>query len=229
MLAVWLCLASIPAFATTQEIFRGEAREKGVLVYTELHEVTKDDAGTPLEAKTTYASPEGKTLGVLHSNFRHSFHLPEHVFEDTRTGVRYGIRRTGSKIEMFNQDPGELEETKEIKPGDESERLQVGCQGFNYYLFGKIDQIKEKKLVPVLFLIPGELSTYKFELEYVRENPDKTVDFAVKIENWFLRLFAPKLEFRYDRKIHRIVWYKGLSNIKNAKGKLMDVIIEYKY
>lgn len=222
-------LLSVTASADTHELFRGEAREKGVLVYTELHDITKDKAGNPLEATTTYVNPEGKTLGVLQSNFRQSLNLPEHVFEDSRSKVKYGIRRIGTKIEMFNQDPGKPEETKELEKGSDTERLQVGCQGFNYYLFGKIDKIKEQRFLPVLFMIPGELSTYKFELEFVKDNPDQSADFTVKIESWFLRLFAPKLEFRYDRKINRIVWYKGLSNIKNDRGKLMDVIIDYKY
>jgi len=55
------------------------------------------------------------------------------------------------------------------------------------------------------------------------------VDFKVKIENWFLRAFAPELEFKYDRKTDRIVWYKGISNIKSETGKNMNVEIEYKY
>lgn len=59
--------------------------------------------------------------------------------------------------------------------------------------------------------------------------PDQTVDFKVKIENWFLRAFAPELEFKYDRKTDRIVWYKGISNIKSETGKNMNVEIEYKY
>jgi len=218
-----------PAFAETHETFIGEAREKGVLVYTEKHSVTKNANGQPVEAVTNYVSPDGKVLGVLRSNFKDSLNLPEHTFEDERTKAKYGIRRSGTKVEMFSQEGNEPEKTKVLENDDATERLQVGCQGFNYYLFGKVDQIKEKKYLPVLFMIPGELSSYKFELEFIKDNPDQTVDFTVKIESWFLRLFAPKLEFRYDRKINRIVWYKGLSNIKNDKGKLMDVVIDYKY
>jgi hypothetical protein len=217
------------ANSATHETFIGEARENGILVYTEKHDVTKDANGQPIEAVTSYLNPEGKELGVLRSNFKNSLNLPEHVFEDYRSKAKYGIRRSGSKVEMFSQDPNEPEKTKTLESGESTERLQVGCQGFTYYLHGKVDQIKEKKILPVLFMIPGELSTYKFELEFIKENPDQTVDFTVKVENWFLRLFAPKLEFRYNKKINRIVWYKGLSNIKSDKGKLMDVVIDYKY
>lgn len=224
-----LIVLSPMALADRHDLFKGEAKEKGRLVYRENHDVTFDDANNPLEATTTYTDPNGTVLGILKSNFRRSLNLPEHIYNDNRTGNKYGIRRDGEKVILFSQEPGKAEATKEMSGDDEKNRLQVGCQGFNYYLKGKIDQIKSMKSQPVLFMIPGELTSYKFILNYLRENSDQTVDFNVKIENWFLRAFAPTLEFRYDKKINRIVWYKGISNIKNNVGKTMDVTIDYKY
>lgn len=217
------------ASASRHDIFEGEAKENGKLVYVEKHDVVFDEKNNPLEATTTYVDADGTVAGVLRSDFRRSLNLPEHLYVDNRTGNRYGIRRAGDKVILFSQDAGKEEETKEMPEGDDRERLQVGCQGFNYYLKGKVDAIKQAKSKPVLFMIPGNLSSYRFVLKYLKENPDQTVEFEVKIENWFLRAFAPNLEFRYDQKINRIVWYKGVSNIKNKDGKTMNVVINYKY
>ncbi len=220
------------ALAEKHEVFKGEAKENGVLVYVEHHDVTFDDSGKVLTAVTKYVDPAGKTMGILNSDFRHSLNLPEHIFRDERTKAQYGIRREGDKVILFSQDDGKPELTKELKEKSDnsgSSVLQVGCQGFNYYLRGKIDDLRQAKSLPVLFMVPGDLSTYKFVLEYVRENPDQSVDFRVKIDSWLLRIFAPTLEFRYDQKINRIVWYKGISNVKNDKRKTMNVTIDYSY
>ena len=218
-----------PAFADQHELFKGEARENGKLVYIENHDVTFDDLGKVIEAKTVYVDPSGKVLGVLRSDFAKSLNMPDHIFVDERTKNKYGIRRSDEKLLMFSQEYGKEEVTSELESQKDKNRIQVGCQGFNYFLKGKIDEFKKIKAQPVLFVIPGDFSTYKFVLEFIRENADQTVDFKVKIENLFLRLFAPQLEFRYDKKINRIVWYKGISNIKSDQGKIMNVTIDYKY
>ncbi len=217
------------AIAEKHDIFQGIARENSKIVYIEKHDVTFDDKENVLEATTTYWDPAGKRLAILTSDFRKSLSLPEHVFIDERTKGKYGIRRDGEKIVLFNQDLSKPEITSVLENQPDRDRIQVGCQGFNYFLKGKIDHLKEIKTQPVLFMVPGDLSTYKFVLQFETENKDQTVNFKVKIENWFLRAFAPELEFRYDKKINRIVWYKGISNIKNDSGKVMNVTIDYEY
>lgn len=225
-----LILIAFPnAWADRHELFSGTAKENSKIVYSENHDVTFDDQGQVLEAKTVYVSPDGKTLGTLKSNFRNSLSLPEHVFIDERTKGSYGIRRSEGKIVLFNQDSEKAEQKIELTEKKDQDRIQIGCQGFNYFLKNQIEQLKSAKTQAVLFMVPGDLSTYKFVLELIRENSDQTLDFKVKIENWFLRAFAPQLEFKYDRKIDRIVWYKGISNIKSEAGKNMNVEIDYKY
>ena len=226
---IFFFLGFSPALAEKHDIFQGIAKQDGKIVYLEKHDVTFDDKDNVLEAKTVYTNPAGKTLAVLKSDFRKSLSLPDHVFVDERTKSTYGIRHDGDKVILFNQDPGKLEATSTLDNQSDRDRIQVGCQGFNYFLKGQINHLKEIKNQPVLFMIPGELSTYKFVLHFVSESSDQIVSFKVKIENWLLRAFAPELEFRYDRKINRIVWYKGISNIKNDQGKTMNVTIDYEY
>lgn len=229
ILSSYFLAKSLVAFAITHESFRAEARENGKVVYLEKHEVNFSDDGKALDAQTDYLSPEGKLLATLKSDFTPSLSLPNHQYEDLRTGSIYGIRRSGKKIVLFQQEKGQEEKTKELEDAQDSERLQVGCQGFNYYLKGKIESVKAQKIVPVLFMIPGELTTYKFRMKLMKDNGDGNLDFTVEIENFFMRLFAPELRFRYSQNLHRITHYEGISNIKNEKGKVMDVVIDYTY
>lgn len=218
------------SFAEKHEMYQGVAKENGITVYIEKHDLTFDDQKNILEATTTYSSPEGKILGILKSDFRTSINLPSHIFRDERTQGQYGIRRSADgKIILFNQDSGKPEVIKVLEEEKDQKRLQVGCQGLNYYLKGKINQLRDIRSLPVLLMIPGDLDSYQFKLDFIRENQDGSVDFKVKIENWFLRLFAPTLEFKFDQKLNRIVWYKGISNIKNDAGKNMNVEINYNY
>lgn len=216
-------------YAEKHEYFSGIAKENGQIVYLEKHDLTLDDNNNVLEAKTVYTKPDGKVLGNLFSDFRNSLSLPDHVFTDERTKSIYGVRRLDKKIILFRKDDGKKEEKIELPENQDGDRIEIGCQGFSYFLKNKIEELKIKKKQPVLFMIPGDLSTYKFVLELLSENPDKTLDFKVKVENWFLRAFAPELNFKYDLKLHRILWYKGLSNLKNDAGKNMTVEIDYNY
>jgi len=215
-------------FAARHETFTGIAQANGKVVYTEKHDVTIDEQGKVLEAITTYVDPKGQTLATLKSNFRTSLSLPDHTYVDEKTKGRYGIRRINNVIEMFNQDENKSEK-KLVLAKDDLYKVLIGCQGFSYFLKGEIETIKMNRKLPVLFMVPGDLSTYKFLLEFIKEHPDQIFEFKIKIENWFLRVFAPEFEFKYDKKIERIVWYKGISNIKNESGKNQIVEINYKF
>ncbi|MCK7574735.1 MAG: hypothetical protein MZV65_01690 [Chromatiales bacterium] len=44
-----------------------------------------------------------------------------------------------------------------------------------------------------------------------------------------LRLFAPKLEVRYDRDTRRLLSYRGASNLLSADQGVQNVTITYRY
>lgn len=214
------------AQAKTEERFVGVAREEGEIVYREKHTVIFDEAKKPLSAETLYEDPQGKPMARMKSDFSESLNMPSHFFEDYRRGSSYGIRRENGKIILFQTDKGEKEKTKIVE--GEQDKLQVGCQGFNYYLRDRLEEVKMIKKLPVALMVPGNLTSYDFFLNYESEK-DGVVDFDVEMDSWFLRIFAPKLKFRYDKKIQRIVWFEGPSNLIKPNGKLYKVKIDYSY
>ena len=63
----------------------------------------------------------------------------------------------------------------------------------------------------------------------LKEEKDGIAFINIRISNWFLRLFAPKLELRYDIAEKKLLYYKGISNILDDKRKLQNAEIFYKY
>lgn len=224
---ILILLLSFNINASNIESFYGDASIGGKKIYREDHEVIFDEKGKALEAETKYIDVDGNQIATLKSNFRSSITLPEHTYKDLRTGNMYGVRLEGKKVVLFQQEKDKEEKTKILDKDFAKDRLQVGCQGLNYYFRDHLEEVVAKKTVPVVLMIPGNLDTYDFKLHFVKQN-ENIYEFEVYIENWFLRIFAPKLEFKYDSKLRQIVWYKGLSNVADKNGKPQNVLIDYK-
>ncbi|MBN8248916.1 MAG: hypothetical protein J0L84_15925 [Verrucomicrobia bacterium] len=228
--AAWLAAASP---AETLE-YRSEARlitdrGPGAVAYLERHRVTLGEDGRPILAETRYESPDGRLLAELRSDFRESLTVPSHIATDHRTGNTHGLRREQGRLVLFDRMPDQPERTRVLTVRDAGDRLLVGCQGLNYYLSGNPDRIRTGSRLPLRFLIPGKLDYYDFSLVPRSESPEGIAAFDVTIQNWFLRLFAPKLELKYDTRQRRLTWYRGISNILNDRGENQVVEIHYTY
>lgn len=207
--------------------FSSEARFGGKITYLESHE-SEYRNGRIARARTDYLSPDGKPLAYIESFFAESLTAPRHVFEDYRSGVRHGVRYENGDTILFSRDPGQPEKTRNIGKGSAGSILMVGCQGLFYYLQENYPLVREKRRIPLQLLITGTLDIYDFELELKGEK-DGIAEITIHISNWFLRLFAPKLDVRYDIDARRMLYYKGLSNILDDKGKIQTVEITYTY
>jgi len=218
-----------PAYAQSTETFRAEARKDGELVYREKHVAKFDEKGAVETAVTEYFDPEGKLIATLHSNFEKSVTAPDHEFHDLRFETRHGMRSQAGKLILFDQDRGKKEESKTIAPTRGKNQLVVGCQGLGYYFRDNLDSVKQRKKVPVQLLVPGKLDSYNFELVYLKENDSGIVDLKLVINNWFLKVFAPQLDIKYDRVNKRFLSYKGLSNLldNNRKEQVVDITYQY--
>ena len=226
MLAIFIAILGFNCFANLTS-YEGVAKVKGKVVYTEKHQLKYDDKNKLFETETIYADPTGQTVGVLKNNYTLSLTVPDHTMDDLRSKNKHGTRLKNDKIELFNQDNGEDEETKKITAKSD-DRLIVASQGLHYYLVANYEEVKKKKKVPLLFLIPGRLDSYEFVLKY-KGIKNEVDEFEVEINNWFLKIFAPSLILHYEPKTKHLVYYKGLSNLKNEKGEMMSVEINYKY
>jgi hypothetical protein len=208
--------------------YKGIAKNGDRTAYIEQHTVEYSDAGKLIKATTEYVSPTGKPIAELKSDFTSSLTIPSHVTKDMRTEEIQGLRREGNKVVMYFKDKDKPEESRVLSSDDEDDRILVGCQGLNYYLLGNLSSFDPEKTLPLRFLIPGKLDYYDFDMKQVGQQGD-IVEFEIKVKNWFLKLFAPSLRVKYDRKQKHIVWYEGISNIKDDDGGNQKVTINYVY
>jgi len=215
-------------FAAKTETYFGEATQKGQLVYREYHTVETDDQGKVLRAKTEYKRPDGQLMAVLASDFTKSLTSPEHSFEDKRFNHKHGIRLNGDEVILYAQNDDKKEETKVLNKRQSGDRVMFGCQGLHYYLRENFDKVTQRKTTPIVFLIPGSLDSYNFELHAKGTSGDLT-NYEIEIDNFFLKLFEPSLDIQYDTKTKRLIRYKGLSNLRNDKRKNQSVEITYTY
>lgn len=219
-------LFSALAYGETQ-VYTGQASKEGKVVYTEKHTVEFQDAKV-ISSVTEYTDSSGKILGVLKNTYAVSINAPAHEMVDPIHKNSYGVRYEGETLVMFNKDANSKEGTEKLDKDDTKGKLVVGGQGLHYYLTTSMEDVIKKGKLDLKFLIPGRLDAYNFYLKVVKTELDK-VYFEVEIDNWFLKLFAPKLKLIYSRKIPRLIRYSGPSNITNAKKEMMNVEIDYKY
>lgn len=224
LLMGFLLLATM-AYAETQE-YEGEAFVEGKSVYREKH-IVEFSAGKVLKSSTIYSNTQGEVVAKLENDYGKSLPVPEHEMKDFIHGGAHGVRYENNRIILFNRE-SDKEETKSIRADDFKNKLLVGGQGFHYYLREHLEEVIKKGEIALKFLIPGRLDAYDFYLK-VRKVTSEIVEIEIEIDNWFLKLFAPKLELVYDRKSKRLLSYSGLSNIKDKKKELMKVKIKYTY
>jgi hypothetical protein len=224
-----LIIATQVAWGNTTVHYSGIARNGGQVAYVENHTVEYGDSGRLVTAVTQYVSESGKPLAEMRSDFRDSLTVPAHTIRDFRTGNVQGLRRENGKVILFDRDAGKPERVRILEDSDGDNRILVGCQGFNYYLLDNLERLKPDQVLPLRFLIPGKLDYYDFQITRVSESGNGITEFEIAIRNWFLKLFAPKLIVRYDRNLKHIVWYEGISNIRNNDGHNQSVTIAYTY
>lgn len=219
-------LFSALAYGETQ-VYKGEATKDGKLVYFEKHTVELQDKKV-ISSTTEYTDSTGRVLGTLKNNYLKSLNAPEHEMNDPIHKNSHGVRYDGEKLVMFNKDAASAEQTEVLAKNDTRGKLVVGGQGLHYYLTNNMEEVIKKGKLDLKFLIPGRLDAYNFYLKVVKKEEDK-VHFDIEIDNWFLKLFAPKLKLIYSIKNPRLIRYSGLSNITDSDKKMMNVEIVYKY
>jgi hypothetical protein len=207
--------------------YQGIAKIESKIVYTENHTLTYDDKNLLKQAKTEYYSADNKLLAILVSDFTKSLSSPDYEMTYITNGNKEGLRRTGDQIILFDHVAGKNERIKGIEEKKAQEKILMAGQGFNYYLIDNLEEIKAKKILPIRLLIPGKLDYYDFRVKFLDEDKTGNMNFELSVDSWVLRMIAPTLYVKYNKNEKRIVWYKGLSNIPDEKGKTQTVEINY--
>ena len=224
--------AALPAWALSggrqEEVFKGIARDaRGEIAYIEEHRMIYEN-GRPQRNETRYLDAAGKEIAVLTSNFTANPYVPNYAFEDRRFGRQDGTFVDGRWVKVY----GRIDESAPVQQN--MVRLEddmVTGQGLHVFLRDHLDELAEGDAIKqVRFLVPMEGRDFIFRIRRLDTPGDpKTVTFSIEADSWFLRLFAPTLEARYDRASHRLLSYQGASNLLGADRGPQNVTITYRY
>lgn len=230
--ALLLADAALPAWALSvtrqEEVFQGIARnERGEIAYIEEHRMVYEN-GRPQRNETRYRDADGQEIAVLTSNFTANPYVPNYAFEDRRFGRQDGTFVDGSWVKIY----GRTDQSAPVQ--QDMVRLRddmVTGQGLHMYLRDHLDALAEGDAIQqVRFLVPLEGRDFTFRIRRLDAPAESgTVAFAIEADSWFLRLFAPTLEVRYDRDSRRLLSYRGASNLLGADRDVQNVTITYRY
>lgn len=219
---VLLLVLFFPALILANQVqeFKGLAKnEKGQVVYDETHRIVKSDEGKLISTETTYYK-NGNKIAYLYNNYENHPYVAVHKFEDYRFNFSYGLKKENGKWLMFNQEKGEGVETKEF----ELESNSIASQGFNAYLSGKYNGVKNEEVFD--FILPGKLTRVDFKVN--KKKVGENLRFILEADSFFIRLLAPTMTIDYS-KDGRIRYYKGPSNLSDDKQESQKVEITYQY
>lgn len=208
-------------------VFDGTALdEEGRLVYTERHEVVREDDEI-VHSRTEYRAPDGSLIATLVSDYSRDPFVPEYVFHDLRSGKTEGLRCDGDAVIVYHRDAAgkEIEEKRLDRRED-----MVGGQGFNNWVVERLDELSTSEPLTFRLVIPHRLGDAKLRVKAIDGSETEPVlTLKGEIDNWFLRLVAPSIEISYDQESGRLVRYEGNSNLVSSDGDSMWVQISYEY
>ncbi len=206
-------LLAVPAVGSAVQIraYVGEARAPdGALIYEE-HHLVRFDGEQPAERLVTYRCTDGQAFARKQVDYGDPLFAPSFRLDDHRFGYVEGFAdgaafvRAGSAAD---------EEREAIKAG----AALVVDAGFDEFVREHWDELQEGKAVPLEFLVPSRLSSYKFKLRKVRPEdmfgtPTSVFELAV---SGLLGWFADPLEVGYRDSDRRLMHFKGLTNIRKT-------------
>ncbi|MEN9723872.1 MAG: hypothetical protein RJB38_1858 [Pseudomonadota bacterium] len=212
----------------TLERYTGIARDRqGKLLYREKHEVEYLDQQVK-KAVSEYLSPDGNLVARLKSEFPSptSF-LPKYQFENLQAQIQEGVDCcSGSSLEVYHSRKGKTERTRlDFAPN------WVSGQGFHYLARERLGEVARGEGQEFKFLIPSKMSAYNFRIRSGGKDPTNLnyQKVLLEIDQWFFRLFAPKIIATYDTKTKRLMKYQGPSNLEATNGDVPEVTIDYTY
>jgi hypothetical protein len=221
----------LPIGVDAAEVLRyeGSARDadSGALLYRETHfvEMVEGRIDTRL---VLYRCP-GRDLAFARKAVRYGSvpEQPEFELTDARLGYREGLQRRGNgSVETFvRPDRDSVEQRAGLVDGSGI----VADAGFDEFLKRHWDALQRGEEVRLDFLVPARLGAIGFKIRKHRD--DRAGDREVSVIRLSLGAWwgfiAPHIDAAYDRQTRQLLRYRGLSNLRDADGRNLNVDIVF--
>lgn len=197
--------------------------DSGRYAFTEIME-QRMTAGQWTGGRTLYYLPDGSALGSKTLDFAQDPFVPAYRFE-LAGGYAEGLSYNGAAVTMTRTQRGKTEETTAQKSG-----LVAADAGMPRLLRAHLDAMLRGETVPFRVLAPLRLATYRFRAKRIEDTTFEQRP-AVRVQvdmDSMLKLFAGPLLFTFDAQTHRLLEFRGVTNVLDpATGDPFRVRIAY--
>lgn len=232
---VWTAAAPALAQSDTSKIndngltcFNGYAYtlKGGDYRYTEHHEVRRVH-GRITTWNVTYVGTRGQVLANKHMDFSTNPTIPVYRMTMPKSGYEEGIRHQNGQWTMFKRESADAQtQTKSFDIDDP----MAANSGFNQLVQQHFDALTSGQTVTFKFVAAGrqsviDLKAYKTGDTTFEGRP--AVNFKAELDMFLINNFVPSLKLTYDPKTERLLQYRGIGNMHNARGKVYPVRVSY--
>lgn len=227
LFAVLLAVLALPAMAGTER-FYGYAFDLKTdrHLYTEVHEQRIED-GRWQGGSIRYYWPDGRPMGVKTLDFSSDPYIPVYRLDLPEQGYSEGITAVGDTVQLERRDKtGAKPESASVK----HEGAMCADSGFHSLIVASFDSLMSGKTMNFRLVAAGSLDAFRFRARRIEDTQFEgrpAVRFYVEPDS-LLRLLVDPLEMVYDAQQHRLLEYRGVSNIRDPKtGDMFVTRIAY--
>jgi hypothetical protein len=201
-------------------------RDSGELLYVETHSVcasdTLDEQRVVLYRRDEHAAPFArKTL-----SYRSDRQRPSFDFSDLRSGVAESVTRESRGFWVTTRTGAQAKPRSTLIADSD---VAVIDAGFDEFVRAYWAELQRGESLDAQFLVPSRLDAVQFRVRKVdqaRIAGDEASVIRLALAGplgWFL----PDIEVSYRNRDGRLLRYRGLTNIRDAAGKLLEAQIDF--
>lgn len=199
----------------------------GRFLYSEFHE-EKFNNKRITESITKYKDSGNNLLSERIMTFEKDLTKPKFVLKDFRSGYIEGSELLpNNRVRVYTRDSFEdpLEE-KVLKV----EEPFVIDGGLTYFFRENWDRLLNNETIEFNFIAPAKLDYFRFRVSknsIVTIGDRKGMQLKLEINSFVLRAFVDPILITYAFDNKDILFYKGISNINDERGKSHSVEIDF--
>jgi hypothetical protein len=175
--------------------------------------------------KTIYYDADSKKIGEQVSDFSYGPQFGSYDFTDERLRYNDGARVMSNRILIYCKETPQADIQKKYL---KRESDQIVGQGFHQFILANFGALLQGDVITAKLVLPAHMD--QFDIRILKNKLEAgRLQIQIELDNWFLRLFTPRIEAEYDVDTRRLISYRGFSLIADESGKNIPVTVSYDY
>jgi hypothetical protein len=221
--AIYL-LAAVSALAEVERIYGRAINADGDLAFLEEH-IVRYENDRIAALKTIYYDADLKKIGEQTSDFSHGPQFGSYDFKDERLQYHDGAKVMSNRILIYCKETPQADTQKKYL---KRESDQIVGQGFHQFILANFDALMRGDTISAKLVLPAHMDQFDIRISKSKIENGR-LQIRIELDNWFLRIFTPRVEAEYDLDARRLLSYRGFSMVADKSGKNVPVTVFYDY